>query len=183
MSPECSFTLRNGKKCRGTAIRNHQFCRHHAPRSVYTPPAIAQRAIYTPLARWRALGRQVSTLGPSEIPFAVYEILESLTGQNPSGHHSDAVAGRYLRLLLARLGHVPFPMPQDEPPAPPPAPRIPARPSIPSPSNLPPEVQDALRAVKSHPEPRAFDDLARAIVRSGMPADQLLPFIAQGAAR
>jgi len=112
MASECRFILANGRKCRGAAIRHHDFCRHHAPQPVPAgPPPLSQRNRFTALKKWRSLGRSLAWLHPAEVPFAIYEILDSLTGRDPNNRLSDNVAGRYLRALLSQLRQVPFPRP------------------------------------------------------------------------
>jgi len=165
VTPECTHILPTGQKCRGAALHNRNLCRHHAPSSIYSPPRIARRALFTPRAQWRAFGRQLPFLPSAEIPFVIYQLLQSLTSPDPACRHSDLVIGRHLRLLLSRLGYVPFPVPGVEAPAPRPAPRPPAPPQpaaapasrpVPAPtfsgpqfdnSTLPPDLRSALEAI------------------------------------
>jgi hypothetical protein len=111
--PECTHTLPNGRKCRGLAGRNQPFCRHHRPKTT-GQRQIPRRDRYTPLVRWRATGRELPHLRAEELPCLVYEILDALTqpGQSPS----DRTVGRFLRAALTRLGQVPFPYPDSDPP-------------------------------------------------------------------
>ncbi len=168
MTPECTFTLRNGQKCRGAALHHQEFCRHHASSSAYAPPRIAKRDIFTPLAQWRAFGRDLHLLGPSEIPFSIYQILDSLTSQHPSTHHSDLVAGRYLRILLSRLGHVPFARPTFDARAPQPRP-------VQAPAALSPNIQAALDAVHDRTDPESIDALIASLGKYGVGSPAPLP--------
>jgi hypothetical protein len=128
MPQECRHTLRNGQKCRGAATRNHDFCRHHGPKPALAgPPPTAQCDRYSRLGRWRSFARQLPWLPPDQIPLAVYEVLGALTGLNPVDRLSAPVAGRYLGVLLSRLGRIPFPQPGFAEPSAPPAPPPPAR--------------------------------------------------------
>ncbi len=114
MVRECSFILPNGNKCHCAATRNLDVCRHHAPKpAVPGPPPIPRRERYSDLIRWRTLGSRLPWMPKTQIPSAVYEILQCLVdrGENSSGRISDLTAGRYLRALLNRLGDVPFPDP------------------------------------------------------------------------
>ncbi len=113
MTPECTHTLPNGRKCRGLAGRNQPFCRHHLLKTPGQRP-IPRRDRYSALIRWRATGRELPCLRPDELPSLVYELLDALTqpGQAPS----DRTVGRFLRAALTRLGQVPFPYPDSEPP-------------------------------------------------------------------
>jgi len=137
MTPECTFILPSGQKCRGLAGRSQAFCRHHRPQ-----PAAGHRVRradrYSPLARWRAVGQDLPWLRPDELPALVYELLDALTqpGQAPS----DRTIGRFLRAALTRLGQVPFPYPDSEP-----APPLPVAPPFAhAPSALrPPSAQPA----------------------------------------
>lgn len=114
MTRECSFILSNRRKCRCAATRNQALCRHHAPKpAVPGPPPIPKSERYSDLIRWRRLGSNLQWMPVSEIPHAIYEILECLVdrGEDSTGRVSDLTAGRFLRALLTRLGHVPFPDP------------------------------------------------------------------------
>ncbi|HEX3986589.1 MAG TPA: hypothetical protein VHX13_08260 [Acidobacteriaceae bacterium] len=115
MTPECTWTLPNGRKCRGLAGRNQTFCRHHRPQTPGQRPT-PRRDRYTPRMRWRATGCELPCLRTEELPSLVYELLDSLTqpGQAPS----DRTVGRFLREALTRLGQVPFPYPDSESPQP-----------------------------------------------------------------
>jgi hypothetical protein len=111
MTPECTFTLPNGRKCRGLAGRNQPFCRHHRAKNPGHRP-IPRNDRYSPLARWRAAGQELPHLRVAELRSLVYELLDALTqpGQAPS----DRTVGRFLRTALTRLGQVPFPYPDHE---------------------------------------------------------------------
>lgn len=148
MAPECRFILPSGRTCRCAALRNQPFCRHHAPKT--GGPPIAKRKLYSPLAKWRAVGRGLPWLVPEEIPCAIFEILDALTGRDPSERLSDLTAGRYLRTLLARLGRVPFPVPELAPaPEPAPAPALGLAPRSASPGSQPgrPTFNESLDAM------------------------------------
>ncbi len=111
MIRECSFILPSSRKCRCAATRNLAVCRHHAPKpAVPGPRPIPKRERYSNLIRWRELGSNLQWMPVTEIPHAIFDILESLIdrGPNSSGPISDLTAGRYLRVLLNRLGDVPF---------------------------------------------------------------------------
>jgi hypothetical protein len=174
MTPECTHTLPNGQKCRGAALHHQEFCRHHAPSSVYTPSAVSKRHSFTPRARWRAFGRQIPVLDASQMHVALYQLLESLTDPDPSFHHSDLVVGRNLRLLLSRLGHVPFPAPGVAAPAPSPAPpqtvpqprpALVRTPSQLDDSELAPDVRAALKSIAQDSTPESFDALMAALAK------------------
>ncbi|HEX4067627.1 MAG TPA: hypothetical protein VHZ09_16525 [Acidobacteriaceae bacterium] len=119
---ECRYILPTGQTCRCAALRNQRFCRHHAPRPLFAgPPPLPKRQQYSRLSRWRRLGQAATWLDPAEIPVEILGILESLLGQNAEPI-SNLAAGRYLRALLRRLGHLPFTLPgrsQDEAAGPP----------------------------------------------------------------
>lgn len=112
---ECSFILPGGRKCRCAATRNQALCRHHAPKlAVAGPPPLPKRERWSRLMRWRQLGSNIPWMPLSQIPDAVYEILNCLIDRGPgsTGEISDLAAGRFLRALLNRLGEVPFPDPE-----------------------------------------------------------------------
>lgn len=116
MIQECDFILAPGRKCHGIALQHQTRCRHHA--LVPPAPRLPRHQRYSRLARWTELGRSIGTRAPEELPFEIWEILNSLL-EDGIGGISDRVAGRLLRGLLRRLGQVPFPSPQHpEPPAP-----------------------------------------------------------------
>ncbi len=98
MAPECRYTLPNGRKCRGLAVHNQPFCRHHGPK-FSGPPPLPRRERYSRLSRWARLSRQLPWLAPSEIPSEFQNILLSLLENGIS----DREAGRLLRGLLLRL--------------------------------------------------------------------------------
>lgn len=117
--PECRYILLNGQKCRCAALRNQPFCLHHKYKSpVAGPPPLPKRDRYSRLSRWRRLGQCAPWLDPAEIPGEILGILHSLLGKDAEPI-SNLAAGRYLRSLLVRLGHVPFDSPGagEEPPA------------------------------------------------------------------
>lgn len=121
MVRECSFILPNGRQCGCAATRNQSVCRHHAPKpAVPGPPPPSRYDRYSDLIRWRRLSSNLQWMPVGEIPLTVYEILQCLIdrGRDSTGHISDRTAGRYLRVLLGRLGDVPFPDPDLDPPAP-----------------------------------------------------------------
>lgn len=110
MTPECTHTLPNGRKCRGLAGHNQPFCRHHRPQPKGQRPA-RREELGSSLARWRAIGRELPYFSPAELPSLIYHVLDTLT--QPGEAHSDRTVGRFLREALSRLGHVPFPYPKD----------------------------------------------------------------------
>jgi len=150
MSPECSFILSNGKKCRCAATRNQTLCRHHAPKpAVAGPPPMPKRDRYSRLMRWREVGANLQWMPAAEIPRTLYEILQCLIDRGPdsTGQISDLTAGRFLRVLLNRLGDVPFPDPEFTPAFPPqfapassPA-SFPGAPGV-SPAGSPPDMRE-----------------------------------------
>jgi hypothetical protein len=167
MAPECRFILANGRKCRGAAIRHHDFCRHHGPQSALLGPP-PQSNPFTALKKWRSLGRSMPWLHPAEIPFAVYEILDSLTGRKPNDRLSDRTAGRYLRALLSQLRLVPFPRPAFPPP-PAALPAPPATPAAAPAGRLPPELRSAVHSFLAHPQfnNHSLDTLIDAFAKAG----------------
>ena len=120
MTRECSFILSSGRKCRCAATRNQPVCRHHAPKPIVpTPPRPAKSECYSDLIRWRQLGCNLPWLDPASLASEVYDLLQCLIdrGENSTGHISDLTAGRFLRVLLNRIGDVPFPSPESAPTA------------------------------------------------------------------
>ena len=121
MGRECSFILPGGRKCRCVANRNQALCRHHAPKpAVLGPPPPPKNERYSNLIRWRRFARGLPWMEPSQLACSVYDILDCLIdrGSDSTGHISDLSAGRFLRVLLNRLGEVPFPNPEFAEPAP-----------------------------------------------------------------
>ena len=180
MTPECRFILANGRKCRGAALRHLDFCRHHGPPPVLPGPP-QPRNPFTALKKWRSLGRSLRSLHPAELPFAVYEILDSLTGRNPSDRLADRTAGRYLRALLSQLRHVPFPRPAFPlPPAAVPAPRNP-HPAAPA-TGLPPELRAAVHAFNANPtfDNQSLDALIAAFAKAGFDPNPAAPRASTG---
>ncbi len=173
MIPECTFILRNGQKCRAAATRNHPCCRHHGPK-VDGPP-VQRRHINPANTRWRAIGRNLRWIHPAEIPFAVHHILASMLLPRPD-RLSDLVAGRYLRLLLLRLGTMPFdlsgaaPTPPASVPQPAACP-IPDTPPIPG---LPPEVRAAMHAFCEETTDENVDKLLAAFEEHGFITPEML---------
>lgn len=98
MAPECRYTLPNGRKCRGLAVHNQPFCRHHGPK-FSGPPPLPRRERYSRLSRWARLSRQLPWLDAADIPGEFHNILLSLLENGIS----DREAGRLLRGLLLRL--------------------------------------------------------------------------------
>jgi hypothetical protein len=83
LTRECTHILSNGRACRAPAISNLEFCRHHAPKPAQSgPPPIPKHHRYSTIARWRSLRRNLQWLDVAEIPLAIYEILDSLTGKS-----------------------------------------------------------------------------------------------------
>ncbi|MGA7523682.1 MAG: hypothetical protein WBW84_14610 [Acidobacteriaceae bacterium] len=120
MTPECTHILPNGQKCRGLAGSNQPFCRHHRPKNA--PPSGRRRNSRSMLAHWRATGRDLSALPHEELAPILYNLLQCLT--QPRGlAPSDRTVGHYLRIILTRLGQVPFaaPFPDEESELPQPA--------------------------------------------------------------
>ena len=107
MTPECTHILPNGQKCRGTATRGHEFCRHHGPKPLGgAPPAPRPRQI-SRVARWSNLSRKLPWLDPADLPIEAYAILLALLEDGVAGI-SDREAGRLLRGIVRRHGSVPF---------------------------------------------------------------------------
>jgi len=130
MTPQCTFILSNGKKCRCAATRNLKFCRHHAPKP--PGPPIPKDERLTRVRRWGSLHRALPRLAPADIPIEAYDIFEALLRDGPTGI-SDREAGRLLRALFRRLGSIPFPYPELSHPSPMPAfTPIPSRPPSPA---------------------------------------------------
>ena len=121
MGRECAFILPGGRKCRCAATRNQSVCRHHAPKpAVPAPPPLPKSERYSNLIRWRRVGSSLAWMDPTEMTLTVYDILDCLIdrGPNSNSHISDLTAGRFLRVLLNRLGQVPFPNPEFASPGP-----------------------------------------------------------------
>ena len=172
MPQECRHTLRNGQKCRGAAIRNHDFCRHHGPLPAHAgPPPISNRDRYSRLARWRSFARDLPWLPPAQIPSAVYEVLDALTQRNPVDRLSAPVAGRYLGVLLSRLGRVPFQQPDFAEPSAPPPPPLP-RDMVADLSHfgcdiatVPPDLREALENLYRDTSPETVEAFTEAVSR------------------
>lgn len=169
MTIQCSFILPTGRKCRCAATRNQTLCRHHAPKpAVPGPPPLPKRERYSRIQRWRELGRNLPWMPLDEIPYAVHNILDCLVYRQPDqspGEISDLAAGRYLRALLSRLGHVPFPHPDD---AQQPAAFAPPSSFVPP---LAPDLQAALAALPGpghKPDKQAADALIAAFANNGL---------------
>ncbi|MFP5226143.1 MAG: hypothetical protein ACLGXA_00835 [Acidobacteriota bacterium] len=112
MIAECIHILPSGQKCRGTALRGHELCRHHAPKPALAgPPPIPRSQRFSRIARWSGLTRQLPRLDRDGIPFEAYSILLALLDDGDGGI-SDREAGCLLRALLRRFGSVPFPEPE-----------------------------------------------------------------------
>ncbi|HEX4005286.1 MAG TPA: hypothetical protein VHX60_03865 [Acidobacteriaceae bacterium] len=154
MFRECSSILPNGRKCRCAATRNRAVCRHHGPPPVPGPPPTPHRDRYSDLIRWRTLSRNLPWMPLDEIPHAIHQILQCLVDRGPDspGKISDLTAGRYLRVLLTRLGGVPFADPDLalEPPPPRGAPAPVPAPADPSDLN---ELNALLAALAQHAQP------------------------------
>lgn len=130
-APECVFLLANGQKCRCAAKRGQPFCRHHDPAASATCPT-PEHQRFSRHRRWIAVSRDLPSLDPAFLPTEILEILEALLSDGEDGI-SDRVAGRLLRILLRRIGHVPFAIPDAEPancPTPEAEPRAPSQPSL-----------------------------------------------------
>jgi rRNA maturation protein Nop10 len=178
MTPECRFILPNGQLCRGAALRHQDFCRHHGHLSaVPGPPPVSKHDRYSPLAYRRALGRSLPWIVREEIPSAIYEILHSLTEKDPAERIADRTAGHYLRLLLQRLGDVPFPNPGEAGP-PLPRPRSPLPLPVAHTSAVAPDLHSTLAMLPSmsqNPDPRDFRDLISAMKEKGLLAPDWQP--------
>ncbi len=178
MAPECTFILSNGKKCRCAATRHQEFCRHHGPKPANAGPRpAARRSRYTDHAKWCALGRNLRWLDPREIPFTVHHILESMIRPRPE-RLSDLVAGRYLRLLLLRLGQVPFPRPSlalpTHPNVPPSVRLGPVPVANPTPSIFPPGVRAAMDAFCIDTNKETGEALYDAFVKGGLITPEII---------
>lgn len=167
MALECTFILPTGRNCRCPATRNQLFCRHHAPKpAVPGPPPIPKHLRYSTLARWRALSQNLQWLDLSEIAPTVYEILECLAGTS-SDHISELSAGRYLHVLLQRLGHVPFAPPEIQQSAPE-SPHQPA-PKLGSPLPFP------AAALGKKLRPEDFDAILLNFAEKGLVPPEMMP--------
>jgi hypothetical protein len=107
MTPECIHILPNGQKCRGTATRGHEFCRHHGPKPLGEAPAAPRPRQISRIARWSNLSRRLPWLDPADLPIEAYAILLALLEDGVAGI-SDREAGRLLRGIVRRHGSVPF---------------------------------------------------------------------------
>jgi hypothetical protein len=127
---ECQFRLASGRKCRAAANRHQPFCRHHGGKPA-GPPPLPKHLRYSDLSRWRQLGAELQSKPAADIPSAVFSILQCLVDRGPdsTGSISNLTAGRFLRVLLTRLGNVPFPDPDLAPSAPAPPQATPPGPS------------------------------------------------------
>jgi len=179
MTPECRFILSNGRRCRGAALHNQDFCRHHGSRPlVLGRPSERKSSILSPLASWRILGRILPWLDREEIPPAVYDILKSLTGKDPAQHLSDRTAGRFLRALLQRLGEVPFPDPNANELSPHPETDIPPPLAPAPPSGIAQDMRRTLAALPSFsqkPTPGDFKALIAGLKEKGLLAPEWEP--------
>ena len=167
MARECSYILPTGRNCRCPATRNQLFCRHHAPKpAIPGPPPIPKHRRYSTLARWRSLGQNLQWLDPSEISLTIYEILECLAGTS-SDRISEPTAGRYLHVLLQRLGQVPFPPPEISQPEP----QSPHQPAPNLAASLPFPVPGQGKKL----EPQDFDDILRTFGDLGLVPPNKMP--------
>jgi hypothetical protein len=167
MALECTFILPAGRNCRCPATRNQLFCRHHAPKlAVPGPPPIPKHRRYSTLARWRSLGQNLQWLDPSEISLTIYEILECLAGTS-SDRISELTAGRYLHILLQRLGQVPFPPPE----IPQPEPQSPHHPA----SNPAAPLPFPVRGLGKKLRPEDFDAMLLAFSENGLVPPEMMP--------
>lgn len=107
MTPECIHILPNGQKCRGTATRGHEFCRHHGPKPLGGGPPAPQPRRISRIARWSSLSRNLPWIDPADLPIEAYSILLALLEDGVAGI-SDREAGRLLRGIVRRHGSVPF---------------------------------------------------------------------------
>ena len=118
-APECTRLLRNGQKCRATAKRGLPFCRHHDPATAAAPPRrpCTEYERFSRHRHWINISRDLPWFAPAELPAEILAIHQALL-EDGSGGISDREAGRLLRGLLRRIGHVPFELPGPELPGP-----------------------------------------------------------------
>lgn len=117
-APECTVRLANGLKCRGAAKRGQPFCRHHDPASA-VPPAqrpLTEHDRFSRHRHWIGINRNLPWFDPADIPMEILQILEALLETGIQGI-SDREAGRLLRGLLRRIGHVPLQLQDSDLPA------------------------------------------------------------------
>ncbi len=102
MPTECTRTLANGQKCRCMATRGFAFCRHHgAPRSARP---LRDPILWNRLSCWRNSPRDYLEDPVEEVPGHMLNLLYALLEDNVS----DRYAGRWLRILLKRVGDLPL---------------------------------------------------------------------------